>query len=202
MSYKLQNILLLLSGILVAAWFSSCEEPFAPKPRGYFRIQLPSRRYVPVTPEHCPFSYEAPAYAVTVRDTTKRQDCWLNVEYPPFKGTLYLSYRPVEGNLEELTDDCRNMAMKHVIKASGIEESMYADPENAVYGLQYDLRGSAASPLQFWLTDSTRHFVRGSLYFYAVPNPDSIAPVLDYVRKDVLHMIESFRWKKSETPKP
>jgi len=184
---------LLLAGVILC--LTACDEPFAPKPRGYFRIGLPAKSYTRVNQEGCPFTFEVPDYAFTRRDTASGEECWLNVEYAPFKGTLYLSYKTVNGDLSRLTDDCRNMAMKHVAKASGIDEQTYTDRENSVYGLEYDLKGSSASPMQFWLTDSTRHFVRGSLYFYAVPNPDSIAPVLDFIRADVRHMIETFKWK-------
>jgi gliding motility-associated lipoprotein GldD len=186
-------LLLLISMTLLLV--SSCDEPFAPKPRGYFRIGFPEKKYVITDPGYCPFTFESPAYSEIVRDTTRAEDCWLNVEYRPFKGTLYLSYKEVNGDLERLTDDCRNLAMKHVSKASGIDEQLYSDPLNQVYGLEYDLRGSAASPLQFWLTDSTRHFLRGSLYFYAVPNPDSIAPVLEFIQADVRRLMETVRWK-------
>lgn len=156
---------------------------------------MPKQEYRPFQSD-CPFEFELPTYATVSRDSAaKLSDCWLNVDFLPFKGTLYMSYKPVNGNLQQLADDCRNMAMKHTAKASGIDEKSYTDDVNQVFGLMYDLKGSAASPMQFWLTDSTHHFVRGSLYFYAVPNPDSIAPVLSQVRADLTHMIESFRWK-------
>lgn len=181
--------------ILPTLLLFSCDEPHAPKPRGYFRISLPEKRYAAMEFPDCPFTFQAPGYANAIRDTSRSESCWYNIEYRPFNGTLYLSYKPVANDLQQLTTDCRNLAMKHVTRASGIDEQAYNDPANKVYGLEYDFRGGSASPLQFWLTDSTHHFIRGSLYFYAVPNPDSIAPVLDFIRADVRHMIETFRWK-------
>ena len=188
---RILGLLLLLPSLLL----SSCDEPFAPKPRGYFRISLPEKAYTALDLGGCPFTFEVPGYAAAVRDTARAEACWYNIEYRPFNGTLYLSYKPVADDLQQLTTDCRNMAMKHVTRASGIDEQTYSDPAHLVYGLEYDFKGGSASPLQFWLTDSTHHFIRGSLYFYAVPNPDSIAPVLDFIRADVRHMIETFRWK-------
>lgn len=189
------NRILWLSLALSALLLHACDEPSAPKPRGYFRIALPEKRYSPMDVSGCPFTFEAPGYAAAVRDTGRADACWYNIEYRPFNGTLYLSYKSVSGDLQQLTTDCRNMAMKHVTRASGIDEQSYSDAANKVYGLEYDFKGGSASPLQFWLTDSTHHFIRGSLYFYAVPNPDSIAPVLDFIRADIRHMIETFRWK-------
>ncbi|HRI40708.1 MAG TPA: gliding motility lipoprotein GldD, partial [Bacteroidia bacterium] len=106
----------------------------------------------------------------------------------------YLTYKPVNGNLNRYIEDSRTYAYKHVTKASGIDEIILHE-QPGVSGLLYKVKGNAASPLQFWLTDSTAHFIRGSLYFYAVPNPDSIAPVLDFVQSDVQHFLERFHWK-------
>ena len=168
----------------------------APKPRGYFRIDFPEHAYSNFQPTDCPFSFDVPTYATVVNDTDKlKEKCWMNIEFGGYKGTVYLSYRTVNNDLAQLTDDCRNMAMKHTAKASAIDEPQFIDRENHVYGLNYSLKGNAASPVQFWLTDSTNHFLRGSLYFYAVPNADSIAPVLDFVKEDIRRLIESVRWK-------
>jgi gliding motility-associated lipoprotein GldD len=172
-----------------------CDEATAPKPRGYFRIQLPERAYSRFAPSGCPFSFDASTAATVYADSSgSSEPCWFNIEYSRYKATVYLSYKEVHGDLERLTEDCRSLAMKHVAKASGIEEHEYADQPNRVYGLSYDLRGNSASPIQFWVTDSTKNFLRGSLYFYAVPNADSVAPVLDFVRNDLRHLMESVRW--------
>ena len=73
--------------------------------------------------------------------------------------------------------------------AEAITEQPYGNPEHKVYGILYDIKGDAASPIQFMLTDSVHHVLRGALYFDAVPNKDSIAPVLNYVRKDIIRML-------------
>ena len=109
---------------------------------------------------------------------------------------MYCSYLPVSGNLFELSEDARHIVYKHSIRADGIRESFYENPGERVYALLYDLEGNTASPLQFVVTDSQRHFFRAALYFNHVPNKDSIAPMMDYVRADMLRLIESFQWKK------
>lgn len=187
--------LILLSLISFSALHCG-ESVQAPKPRGYFRIDFPDHAYNNFSPADCPFYFDVPTYTVVVNDSAKmKEKCWMNIEFPGYKATIYLSYRSVNNDIAQLTDDCRNMAMKHTAKASAIEESQFVDRKNSVYGLKYSLKGNAASPVQFWLTDSTNHFLRGSLYFYAVPNADSIAPVLDFVKADIDHLIESLRWK-------
>ena len=178
--------------------FSSCgsdEEDFTPKPRGYFRISLPEKKYQ-VYNSDCPFTFEAPVYAFVHPDEEKNTEpCWLNIDFPRFKGRLHLSYKPVTNNLRTLLEDARFFASKHQIKASAIEEIVIKRDSVNVYGLVYDIEGNAASSLQFYLTDSTSHFLRGALYFLAPPNNDSIAPVVEFIRKDVFNLLNTFRWK-------
>lgn len=182
--------------LLAALWLQSCDEVSTPKPRGYFRITMPEKTYQTFDPGNCPFTFSIPSYAAILRDTNpSAEPCWMNVEFTPFKGTVYLSYKAVNGNLDSLIEDCRSLALKHIPKASGIEEAEINIQQNRVYGITYTIKGNAASPLQFWLTDSMNHFIRGSLYYYAVPNQDSIAPVQSFVKEDIERMLGSFRWK-------
>ncbi|HRS38733.1 MAG TPA: gliding motility lipoprotein GldD [Bacteroidia bacterium] len=192
------------NGRSLAAWLlplgfalllSGCDEPYNPKPRGYFRITLPEKQYALWESPGCPFGSELPSYVQVIPDTSaEAEPCWMNLEFPDFKATVYLTYKPVNGNLNRYIEDSRTYAYKHVTKASGIDEIILHE-QPGVSGLLYKVKGNAASPLQFWLTDSTAHFIRGSLYFYAVPNPDSIAPVFDFVQSDVQHFLERFHWK-------
>lgn len=182
-------------GILM---LTSCmnEDNYQPRRKGYFRIALPEKKYVKYD-AGCPFTFEYPAYARVVKDTDNdAQPCWLNVVYPQFKGKLYLSYKVVNGNLPQYLDACRLFAIKHEIKASAINESDVINRKEHMYGLIYDIEGNAASNMQFYLTDSTHNFIRGALYFYSVPNKDSLAPVLSFIKEDILHMIKTFRWKE------
>jgi putative hemolysin len=175
---------------------SACDESFTPRPKGYFRIALPEKSYTAFDGAGCPFTFDIPAYAVMSPDTSPgAEPCWMNMEFPAFNGTVYLSYKAVHGDVARFIEDSRKLSMKHIPRASGIREIPVAFPERKVYGTYYAIKGSAASPVQFYLTDSVRHFLRGSLYFYAVPQPDSIAPVLDFVTADVDHLVESLRWK-------
>lgn len=188
--------LLGLGAFTLLLFITSCDEPLIPKPRGYFRIEAPKQQYVKFNPTSCPFQFEVPQYANVSADSSEgAEPCWLNVDFTAYRGTIYLSYKDIHNDITKLTEDCRSMAMKHTAKASAIDELEYADPEAKVYGLTYLLKGNAASPVQFWVTDSTKHFLRGSLYFYAVPNADSIAPVLNFVKEDIRHLMESVRWK-------
>lgn len=190
------NFISLLLPILMLSLLTSCDESYVPKPKGYFRIDLPEKNYILWDSSACPFQFEIPDYARVVPDPSPRAEpCWINIEYPEFKGTLYLSYKVLQNDLPRLIEESRTLSMKHIPKASGIEEELLAFPEENVYGAWYTVRGSTASAIQFYLTDSSQHFIRASLYFYASPNPDSIAPVLKFIEKDVRHMTSSFRWK-------
>ncbi len=182
-------------GLLI---LSSCEDDevvYSPKPRGYFRIDMPVKEYK-VYDDFCPFTFEYPTYAVIKRDKHKgAEPCWLNVEFPKFRATIHLSYKKVENNISTYLEDARNFAVKHQVKATGMNESVIIRDSSNVYGLLYDIEGNTASALQFYMTDSTKHFLRGALYFNATPNIDSIKLVLDFIRLDVLQMIKTTKWK-------
>lgn len=181
--------------------FTSCdsdEDTLLPKPRGYFRIDLPEKKYKPFNSD-CPFTFEAPTYAFIHRDEAKNAEpCWLNIDFPRFKGRVHISYKQVDNNLRTYMEDARSLAAKHQLKASAISEMVIKHDSLKVYGLVYDIEGNAASSLQFYLTDSTENFLRGALYFIAPPNSDSLAPVVEFIRKDVFRLIDTFHWKKSE----
>ncbi len=184
-----------LVSLIVILFIAACKNDYYPKPRGYFRIDLPEKEYI-VFDSTFPYSFEYPAYANITRNKNNGDPNWINIEFPQFKGTLHLSYKVVSGNLTDYLEDTRKMVMKHISKTSGIENRVFENPENNVYGLTYHIGGiAAASPHQFYLTDSTKHFVRGALYFNVVPNNDSLAPVIDFLKEDINHMIETFEWK-------
>lgn len=174
---------------------ASCEEETPiPKPKGYFRIKLPEKNYVKFD-KICSYNFETPVYSKI--DTTPgiKESCWINIHYPLFDATLHLSYKPVKNNLPTYLEDARSLTYKHTAKANDIEEILIKNQEQKVYGLVYDVKGNAASSVQFFVTDSTRHFLRGALYFNNVPNYDSIQPVLDFLHKDVERFIQTLEWK-------
>lgn len=177
---------------------TSCNNDYTPKPRGYFRIGLPPKEYR-MLDTIFPYAFEIPTYARVTNDPlSPAEHNWINIEMPEFRGRIHISYKPVnqQNKLTTLTEDARTLALKHMAKSSGIAQIAIASPERKVYGLVYEIKGQgAASPYQFYLTDSTRHFLRGSLYFDAVPNNDSLAPVIEFVKQDIRHLIETSRWK-------
>lgn len=188
--------LLLLSGILLMG-FASCKQDYVPKPRGYYRIDLPERSYR-LFDSTFPYTFEYPVYARITPDLTKMAEpYWINIEYPQFHAQLHFSYKVIDQNLAKYLEDSRTLVNKHIPKAMAITQREYLDPANKVFGLVYDIRGSdAASAYQFYLTDSLTRFVRGALYFNLVPNNDSLAPVIEFLKGDIEHMINTFRWKK------
>jgi len=179
--------------ILTALLILGCgEDKPVPKPVGYFRIDLPDHEYANKNPD-CPFSLAVSkhSYMEYFEDTP----CWFNIVYPDLNAKVHLTYKPVSDNLREYIEESRNFAYKHQVKAVRIESERIINEEEKVYGLIYDLGGNVASPYQFYVTDSTNHFLRGALYFRARPNSDSISPSLNYIKEDVRYMLNNFAWK-------
>jgi gliding motility-associated lipoprotein GldD len=171
---------------------------YSPKPRGYFRIVYPKKEYQAYT-EGCPFTFDYPKYGRIEQDKSREaKPCWQNIQFGQFNATLHLSYQPVTSKKEfdELVEDAHKLSFKHTVKATSIDEGIIAYPEKKVYGVYYTIDGNAASSAQFFLTDSTRHYLRGALYFNSEPRLDSIQPVLNFLKKDVDVMIKTFKWKQ------
>jgi gliding motility-associated lipoprotein GldD len=181
--------------LLLLVCLSSCDRDYVPKPRGYFRIDTPEKNYSRFSPGDCPFSFEIPQYAIVVRDTNRlAEPCWMYVRFPGFNGEIFLSYKEVKNNLNKYLEDAHTLVYKHTLKADQITEKRISNRNN-VHGVLYDIGGNAASSVQFFATDSTKHFIRGALYFNVVPNKDSIAPVLDFIKKDITQLINTIGWK-------
>jgi len=180
----------------VAIWFFSDGDAAMPKPRGYFRIELPQQKYRSYESE-CPLTMDVSqgAQMELFRDRKSPDSCWFNIYYPKLNARVHCSYIEVNGRLNSLIDDAYGFAAKHEMKASALRRTKVADSARKVYGIVYDIEGDAASSLQFFLTDSTDHFLRGALYFFNSPNADSIAPALDFVRADVIRLTETLRWR-------
>jgi len=191
---KLNQIILF---VVITLALASCGDSYVPKPRGYYRIDFPPKEYR-VFDTTFPFTFEYPVYGKIIRDSSKMAEpYWINIVYYPFNAQLHISYKTVKNNLDTFLNDAHTLVNKHIPKANAISQREYMDTAANVYGLVYEISGSdAASTYQFYLTDSTKNFVRGALYFDLVPNNDSLAPVIDFLKKDVEHMIMSFRWKQ------
>ena len=197
---KIKKINPFILPLLIIAAFSCGEIP-VPKPKGYFRIDLPNKDYVLFEPQNSPgnlpFSFEYPAYAQLSLNPEKYSDPgWFNIDFPAFHAKIYLTYKKVENDLENLMEQNYQMNVKnHIIKAEAINEQVINNKPDKVYGIFYDLRGNTATSVQFYVTDSINHYLRGSLYFTAEPNADSIAPVREFLREDIIHLIETLEWK-------
>lgn len=182
---------------IAAALLSGCSEEYTPKPMGYFRIDLPENDYRTFTGD-CAYQFDYSRYALPMQERKESNPCWVNVYYPQHKATIHLSYHPLDTPLTVFTGDARRLAYKHTVKAYDITEARISRPDAQVHGLKYIMEGAAASPCQFYVTDSTNHFVRGALYFSVAPNPDSLLPVTEWVMKDVEHLLQTVQWKQAE----
>lgn len=171
------------------------DEVYTPKPKGYPRIAFDAKAYK-LYDSICPYSFEIPVYSFIDNDKHRGADpCWLNVNFPKYRAKIHLSYKPITNNLDTVLEQSRDFAVKHQVKSTGIDETVIVRDSARVFGLVYDISGNTASNVQFYLTDSTHHFMRGALYFDAPPNIDSLKIVVDFLRKDIVHMIQTFRWK-------
>lgn len=175
---------------------ASCHSDYTPKPRGYFRIALPKRSYQTFDTTF-PYTFQYPTYArITDDPFSPQKKYWIDIRYPRFHATIHLSYKVVNHNLIKYLEDARKMVIEHIPKANAIKDSLIMDPKRNLFGLAYDIRGDGvASPYQFFITDSTKNFIRGSLYFYVVPNNDSLAPVIHFIKGDIRHFLDTFHWK-------
>jgi gliding motility-associated lipoprotein GldD len=174
----------------------SCGKQGMPLPYGYFRVDLPEHAYTPVSDTlGLPYKFEFAEMANVQKIADAKEKYSIDINYPELNAGIFCSYFPVNGNLYQLLEDAHKYVYKHSVKADGIGRQVFQNPEKHVYGILYDIKGNTASSVQFVLTDSVRHFFRGALYFNNVPNKDSIAPMSDYVKQDIEHLMESFEWQ-------
>lgn len=181
--------------LLVAFGMLSCGRYSQPRPYGYYRIDVPEYNYQQLTLKGYPYRFEFAGIAYIDTTVDHAEPYWMDIVYPTLNARIHCSYKPIEGNLGKLTDDAIRFVFDHAIKADAIPEQGFSHPEMQVYGVYYDLEGNTASPVQFFLTDSTHHFFRAALYYNSIPNADSLAPVNEVMRRDIHHMIESFCWQ-------
>ncbi len=184
------NKRILISSLAIILLTTSCSEETLPKPKGFLRLAYAETNYQKVTSD-CPYTFEFSTNAVV----QSNEKCWVNISYPKLKAALNITYRPVENNLRELLQESEKLTYNHAIKADGISAQPFDDGAKKVYGSLSEVTGNAASPLQFHLTDSTKHFITGALYFKVQPNYDSILPAVKYVEKDLKHLMETLEWR-------
>ena len=199
MNKLFQFTFLLCCGYLL---MTSCNSDYsAGKQKGYFHIDFPEKKYQPFDKPGYPYTFEYPVYATVNKDSTffddKAGDWWVNIDVPQFASRIYISYKAIGGQnkFDSLVRDGFKLAYKqHVDVSTGINDSLMQTP-NGVEGVYFSLGGNTATANQFFLTDSTKHFLRGALYFDATPNADSLGIVNDFLKKDLQHLINTLKWK-------
>jgi gliding motility-associated lipoprotein GldD len=188
-------------------YFISCNSTYtAGKKKGYFKIDFPEKKYQIFDQPGYPYTFEYPLYAQVSKDSTffedKAGDWWINIDVPQLGGRIYISYKEIGtlNKFDSLRNDAYKMAtQQHITISTGISDSLMNTP-NGVGGLYYSLEGNTATANQFYLTDTTKHFLRGALYFDATPNADSLGIVNDFLKKDLLHLINTLKWKPAYPP--
>ena len=190
-----KTIIILISFIALV----SCGSDPIPKPSGYLRLEYPQAQYNTYD-QDLPFTFDRNTQSDTIRFKPLKDDVesfGLNIEYKKLKGTIYLTYKAIDGQerLTKYLKNAQNFTQEHTKKADAIEEVVWENPKKKVYGMFYEVGGNAASQSQFYITDSINHFLTGSLYFYAKPNYDSILPAAHYLQKDIKRIMESVEWE-------
>ena len=185
-SSKIQLIFL----FFVLFFIAGCKDDVLPKPSSHLRLDYPVAQYAAFE-NHCPFTFNINADAIIKEE----KECGFTITYPKMKATIYLTYKPVQNNIKKLLRDAQKLTYEHVIKADNILEQPYINTNKKVYGMFYQLTGNAATNAEFYATDSIKHFVTGSVYFYAKPNFDSIMPAASYIKNDMQNLIETLKWK-------
>lgn len=200
--------------------FVSCNSPYTSKKRGYFKIDFPQKKYLLFDQQGFPYSFEYPAYARIVKDSTYFEDnpdnpYWINIDFPFFRGKIFISYKTIGGksvykiktpsgykdsvginSFENMVNDSYKLSYKNNVKAYSIDDSVMNTPNN-ITGVFFSLTGNVATANQFFLSDTTKHFLRGALYFDATPNEDSLRPVNDFLRQDMKHIINTLQWRNN-----
>lgn len=196
---KISFFLLLIA---FASVILSCNSDYsAGKKKGYYKIDFPDKKYQLFDKPGYPYTFEYPVYANVIKDSMffqdKAEDWWVNIDIPRFNGRIHISYKPINSvNIfDSLNNDGYKMAYKqHVDISTGIEEKRIQTPNN-IGGMYFDLGGNTATANQFFLTDTTKHFLRGALYFDAAPNADSLGIVNDFLKKDLENLINTLKWR-------
>src|SRR5690349_11685577 len=190
-----------LGALALLLLLSACNSDYTARPRGYFQIDLPEKKYQVFSRPGFPYTFEYPVYGEIVQDSlffdqAPENPYWINIDFPRFDGKIHISYKEIgRNNFDSLVADANNMAYKqHTYKASAIQKEPFRTPSGNG-GIYFTLKGNTATANQFFLTDSIHHFLRGALYISATPNADSLKPVNDFLKKDVMHLIETLRWK-------
>lgn len=175
----------------------SCRNDYTPKPKGYLRIAPPEAQYIAFNMNELPYGFNISTQTVIEIPPEDSSLYWLNIDYPDLHAKIYCSYQAITPQtLREHENECRRLTERTVRNADAINEKRYENGKHHVYGTLFRIEGETASPIQFMLTDSISGFFRGALYYKYSSNADSLAPVTEYIQKDITELIQSFYWKK------
>ncbi|MBS1510725.1 MAG: hypothetical protein JST86_07795 [Bacteroidetes bacterium] len=202
-------------------WVMACNSTYTSKKRGYFKVAYPERKYVRFQQQGFPYTFEYPVYANIIKDSTyfdsnPENPWWINIDFPQFGGRIFLSYKIIGGKamykikqangtykdssavntFDNMVNDAYNLTNKNQVITTSIKDSVM-HTTNGVTGIYFTVGGNAATTRQFFLSDTTKNFIRGALYFNVTPNSDSIRPVQDFLQKDIEHLINTFQWVSS-----
>jgi len=183
----------LMFSIMIFGLILGCKDEEQPKPNAFLALNYPEAKYAPIA-LNCPYSFEKNEISNIVI-AEGNNPCWINIKYPLLEAAIFVTYQPVNNNLDSLLMDAQKLPLQHTIKADFIEGDIYENIQHRAYGMFYEIDGNAASQAEFYITDSTKHFLTGSLYFNHRPNFDSIMPAAAYVKKDMRHLMESIKWQ-------
>ena len=209
----------LLFFLLAAASMAACNSTYTSKKKGYFHISLPQHSYVSFDTTGFPYSFEYPVYANIIKDSTyfdssPENPYWINIDFPNLNARIFLSYKQIGGKamykikqadgsyrdsvginqFDRMVNDAFNLTNKNQAVTTSIKDSLFLT-RNGITGVFFKVGGNAATAKQFFLSDTSTHFLRGALYFDATPNADSLKPVQDFLQADIDHLLNSFRWK-------
>lgn len=197
--FSSNRISILVAGVAVI-FLMACNSVFTPKPNGYFNIGFPKKKYQVFSQAGYPYEFEYPVYAQVIKDSSffgeaTENPWWVNINFPDFNGKIHISYKEIgKNNFDTLIKHAYFLTGKHSSKAYSIEDSSM-QTMNGIHGVMFSVGGDVATANQFFLTDSTKHFLRGALYFDAAPNADSLGIVNQFLLEDMKHLINSFKWK-------
>lgn len=195
---------ILFLAIHFALLSSSCNSTFTPKPTGYFYIPFPEKKYQLFNQPGYPYTFEYPVYGTITKDSTYFDQAtdnpwWININFPSLSGKIHITYQNIDAKhvFDTLKKQSFELTSKHTSKAYSINDSLIATA-NQIHGVFFTVGGDVATANQFFLTDSTKHFLRGALYFDAAPNADSLGIVNQFLIEDVKHLINSFKWRNNQ----
>lgn len=216
---SVRNLYSSLSLGIVLMLLVACNSNYTSRKKGYFKIDLPEHSYRSFDKKEFPYSFEYPVYANVVQDSTyfdstPENNYWINIDFPAYNARLFMSYKIVGGlapykikqsdgsykdslgvnQFDLMVNDAFNLTNKNDVIASSIKDSLMQTPKG-VTGVFFKVGGNAATASQFFLSDTTKNFIRGALYFDATPNADSLKPVQEFLRKDIEHLINTFEFK-------